>query len=62
MATQEMTTRPEDEAAAQPDVGGITFRAVLLGLVFIFLFNLMVSRIELVTGRYIASGINTNYT
>ncbi len=57
MATQQMTTSPEDEAAAQPEVGGITFRAVLLGLVFIFLFNLMVSRIELVTGRYIASGI-----
>ena len=36
---------------------GITVRAVLFSLLMVFLFNLLVSKVELVTGRYIASGI-----
>ncbi len=56
MATQPAISGHEDPAA-RPEEGGVTARAVVLGLAFIFLFNWMVSRIELVTGRYIASGI-----
>ncbi len=57
MATEAVSTRDAVEVAPGPDVGGVTFRAVLLGLVFTFLFNVLVSKTELITGRYIASGI-----
>jgi hypothetical protein len=51
---------PTDSGAEQsPAVysRGITVRAVLFSLLMVFLFNLLVSKVELVTGRYIASGI-----
>lgn len=38
-------------------LGGVTLRAVAISLVLLFLINLAVSRLELVVGRYIASGI-----
>jgi hypothetical protein len=52
-------------ASEQTDAGsgalngrcGITLRAVLLSVLLILVFNVLVSRVELVTGRYIASGI-----
>ena len=36
---------------------GVTARAVIIALVIVFLVNLAVSRIELIIGRYVASGI-----
>jgi hypothetical protein len=36
---------------------GVTWRSVGLAILFVFLVNLVVSRVELVIGRYVASGI-----
>ena len=55
-----MPGRPQPGPAAghEPDAGsGFTIRAFGLAALLIFATNLAVSRIELVTGRYIASGI-----
>ena len=48
------TPLPEGETEA---ASGFTARALMLAALFIFGTNLAVSKIELVTGRYVASGI-----
>lgn len=54
MALAEAQSNPP---AAAPSGSGVTVRAVVIGLVFIFLVNLAVGKIELIVGRYLASGI-----
>jgi len=56
MAVAEHESRAPEWAAQRPG-SGVTARAVLLSLAFIFLINLAVAKLELITGRYIASGI-----
>ena len=43
-------------ATGTPD-SGVTARAVVIAVILVFLVNLAVSRIELIIGRYVASGI-----
>ena len=57
MATEAVMPDSEQHPQHAPDLGGLTFRAVIIGLAFTLLFNVIVRKVELVTGRYIASGI-----
>ncbi len=57
MATEALVTDSEQKSEHAPDLGGLTLRAVIIGLAFTLLFNVIVRKVELVTGRYIASGI-----
>lgn len=55
-----LSNRREDAGGSEPKAAngsGLTLRAFGLAALLIFATNLAVSRIELVTGRYIASGI-----
>lgn len=55
MATAPQAIAIPTATAERP--GGVTVRAVAVSLVLLFLINVAVSRLELVVGRYIASGI-----
>ena len=57
MATAAVISDSQQHPHHAPDLAGLTFRAVVIGLAFTLLFNVIVRKVELVTGRYIASGI-----